>query len=113
MATGTITRNMVSSNLNTSLQLAMFTGTAATNVTLDYDASLFALLSLLLYDTDNNVVGVFTTAPTYFRNLTFKVFGESSSQWGSMSLGSGMTTATFNRTSSNTSKVRLVGIGRV
>lgn len=110
MASGIINRYLVRDDFHSTHVLAEFMGNTSTSVDLIYPASNYLFLSLMLYDNNNNVVGVFTTMPTYFRNLTYKVFGESSSQWGSMLLDADMDKATFNRTTANTSKVRLVGI---
>lgn len=47
------------------------------------------------------------------RNLTAKIYGESSAQWGSALLSSDYTQMTFNRTSANTTRITVYGNIRV
>ena len=112
MASGSIPAYVMVENFRYYVEIVGFAGTVSTSVDISsLPVSKFMLLALLLYDSNDQLVGSIVAPPLYFRNLTAKVYGESSSQWGSMNIASDYNSATFNRTSANTSKVRLVGIG--
>lgn len=107
-------QELVSKNdLATSGELSSYTGTTSGTVTLNEAANKYALMSVYIYDSNNQIVGAVTASPLYFRNVTVKVYGESSSQWGSVTLSNDYTQATINRTQSNTSKVRTIGFMKI
>lgn len=95
-----------------------FTGSLSTVVTLGDDAENYQLLTMQLFDSGGNLANAVTQPPRIFRNTTAKIYGNSSSQWGSFKLETDgntgqLTKATFNRTSANTTKVRIIGCGKV
>lgn len=94
-------------------ELANFTGTVSTQVSLNISADHYSMLIMQLYDSDGNIVNAVTMPTIFFRNLTAKIYGSSSSQWGSFLLSSDYTKGTFNRTSANTNRVRILGYTRV
>lgn len=97
-------------NLDTEDFLAEFTGTVATSMNLNYNAGNYRLLIFAVYNTANDLIASATITPYYARNVPIKLFGDSSSQWGSVTLANDYASATFNRTSATTAKVRLIGI---
>lgn len=95
-----------------------FTGTTSATVTLPEDAGQYQLLAFQIYDSNGDMINAVTLPPRIFRNTVVKIYGSSSSQWGSFKLeedgGTGLLTkGTFNRTSANTERVRVIGIGKV
>ena len=95
-----------------------FTGTISTTVTLPEDAERYQLLAFQMFDSNRNMINAVTLPPKAFRNTVVKIYGSSSSQWGSFKLetddGTGLLTkCTFNRTTANTALVRVLGIGKV
>ena len=94
-------------------ELYDFSGTSSSTVNLVKAANKYLFVSFIIYDSNSQIVNAITAPPSYYRNLTAKIYGESSSQWGSVSVNSDYTQATFNRTSATTTKVRLIGIGEI
>ena len=86
-----------------------FNGTSSTIVTPSKPVTDFRYLSVNLYSTDSECVGCVFIPIRTFRNITVKVYGDSSSMWASAFLASDYSTITMNRTSANTSKVRVIG----
>ena len=91
-------------------QLADYTDTTATSVQFAENANNYLLIVVRLHDSNNNVCATVTVPPFLMRNITFKIYGESSSQWGSVLVSNDYLSATFNRTSSNTTKISVYGV---
>ena len=105
MATGTVQKN-----LNPSIvELASFTGTAEQNIALASTSNQFLFLCMVLYDSNGNIINCATATPSVFQNVTCKIYGSSSSQWGSFVLSNDYARGTFNRTSANTSMIKVFG----
>lgn len=98
------------SKLQTASLLYTFTGTGSTSVNLAYNASNFAFVMALLLDSSGNVAGTSFLNPTIAHNREVKIYGESSSMWGSWKLTNNGTKCTFNRTSATTTSVLLYGV---
>lgn len=91
-------------------ELLVFSGTSEATVSLDKTASDFDLVNFILLDSNGVRVAAAMTTVIQAHNVTFKLYGESSSQWGSIRISDDYTKATCNRTSSNTSQLRIIGI---
>lgn len=91
-------------------ELLVFSGTSEATVSLGKIASDFDLINFILVDSNGVRVAAAMTTVVQAHNATFKLYGESSSQWGSVRISDDYTKATCNRTSSNTSQLRIIGI---
>lgn len=96
-----------------SVSLATFDNSSQQTLTLSEPASNFLFLSIRLHGSDGSMVGSCTLPTILLRNLTAKIYGESSEQWGTALLSSDYTQITFNRTSANTSRITVYGNIRV
>ena len=93
--------------------LADFYGTALTVYALSENASMFELLVFEVTDNENETCGGYTSHPSNFRDKSVKIYGKDSTQWGLCRVSPDYLSATFNRTSSTTTHVRLLGLRRV
>ena len=116
----TLGTNYVTTNIDTALrrltqydELYNFTETTSKTRNLNYNASNYALLVMQVFDSDGNQIVAITQPTLAYRNINVKAYGSSSSQWGSFQLSSDYTQGTFNRTSANTSRVRVMGYGKI
>lgn len=90
--------------------IATFTGTAQTTVTLSHSLSDYRLILLRVLDTDGYIIAAATIPVTYIKNNTHKLYGGSSTVWGSFTFTSSETQVSMNRTSSTTRSCIIVGI---
>ena len=91
-------------------ELLIFSGTSEATVSFGRTASDYDLVNFILLDSNGVRVAAAMTTVIQAHNVTFKLYGESSSQWGSIRISDDYTKATCNRTSSNTSQLRVIGI---
>lgn len=101
-----------SATIGATTELYSFTGTTSTSVSLSESADNFALLIFAIYSSYGSIMNTAIATPSMMASKTTQIYGDSSSQWGSVNLDSGYASATFNRTSSTTSKVVLYGLMR-
>ena len=104
------TLNSKITNMDTEDLLANFEGTTSTSVSLSHSASDYRLLLLMVYNSSSELVASAAVTPLYAKNVTVKIYGESNSQWGSMLISNDYASATMNRTTSNTARVRILGM---
>lgn len=90
--------------------LATFTGTTSTTVTLSQSILNFQFLLIRVLDSDGAIVNGLTIPVQLAQINTYKLYGSSSSMWGSVEFTGSATTAVFNRTSANTTSVLLGGL---
>ena len=98
------------SDVGDSSRIIKFTGTTQSTQSLSPSPNNYVyLMAILLASDGTTVVGTAFTTPEIAAAYTIKVYGESSSQWGSFKLSNDYSQGTFNRTSSNTESISLYG----
>lgn len=90
-------------------ELADFYGTSQTTIQLTEDAQHYTMISMQLFNSNNEMVATNYMPTIYYHNLNIKLYGEGSSQWGSFQLSNDYLSGTFNRTSANTSHIKIIG----
>ena len=100
-------------NMKQYQELYDFNGTSSATVNLTDSANKYLFVSFIVYDSNGQIINSVTVPTVYMHNTTTKIYGDSSSVWGSVSISDDYTQATFNRTSATTSKVRLIGTGKI
>lgn len=92
--------------------IATFSGTSSATISLAAPIANFKFVVLRLFDTNGVCVSSMTLPRNFAAGNTYKLFGESSSQWGSVEFPANVSagTAICNRTSANTSSIVIVGV---
>lgn len=90
-------------------ELCVYTDNIEKTLDFNVNAQNCGLLLMQLFDSDGNIIATSMMSPDYFHNTTVKLYGSSSSQWGSFRLSDDYAKGTFNRTSANTSRIRIIG----
>lgn len=90
--------------------LGEFTGTVAATIPLLHPANNYPFVCIMIFDISNEVRNSVMAPTALFPNVNYKIFGESSSQWGSVNISSDYMSASCNRTSGTTAKIRIYGV---
>lgn len=107
MASGEIQRQYSMANQKL---VYRFNATSSVEVTFDEPLDDFNAIFIRLHNSDGVIVGSAFVPIAFAKGNSFKIFGESSAQWGSIVFSSDGTKATMNRTSSNTLNITINGL---